>query len=172
LHDREITYSLAVPPSHALARSAQSLYQAMHGSLAECLRRLGFDASLVALQARRADASPLAEPFMCFARRAAGDVIVGKHKVGGSAQRRWRGAVLQHGSVLLAASPAAPEFLGLNDLAVTAGTADSVIAIWREFLPAALQANLSSGELAAEQCRHAAEIAAEKYQRPAWNQRR
>ena len=57
------------------------------------------------------------QPFLCFQRRAPGDVLVAGEKVAGSAQRRCRGAVLQHGSVLLARSPAAPELLGLKELA-------------------------------------------------------
>ena len=53
---------------------------------------------------------------MCFQRRAPGDVLVKGEKIAGSAQRRCRGAVLQHGSVLLARSPAAPELDGLKEL--------------------------------------------------------
>jgi lipoate-protein ligase A len=39
------------------------------------------------------------------------------HKFVGSAQRRRGGAVLQHGSVLLARSPDVPELLGVCDVA-------------------------------------------------------
>ncbi|NIL97049.1 MAG: lipoate--protein ligase family protein, partial [Planctomycetales bacterium] len=55
--------------------------------------------------------------FLCFLRRAAGDVLVGGTKIAGSAQRRRRGAVLQHGSVLLQTSESSPELAALNDLA-------------------------------------------------------
>ena len=34
------------------------------------------------------------EPFLCFQRRVPGDVLIGPHKIAGSAQRRHRGAVL------------------------------------------------------------------------------
>jgi lipoyl(octanoyl) transferase len=56
------------------------------------------------------------EPFLCFQRRAAGDVVVGDFKVLGSAQRRRQGALLQHGSLLLGRSAAAPELPGLREL--------------------------------------------------------
>jgi len=36
-------------------------------------------------------------PFLCFQRRAPGDVLVGRTKVAGSAQRRSSGAVLHAG---------------------------------------------------------------------------
>jgi len=55
-------------------------------------------------------------PFLCFQRRSPGDVLVGPVKIAGSAQRRLRGAVLQHGSVLLGRSLAAPELAGLREV--------------------------------------------------------
>jgi lipoate-protein ligase A len=54
--------------------------------------------------------------FLCFERRSPGDVVVAGMKVGGSAQRRNRGALLQHGSVLLRRSPFAPELPGIAEL--------------------------------------------------------
>ena len=45
-----------------------------------------------------------AEPFLCFSRGDARDIVLGSHKIMGSAQRRRRGAVLQHGALLLARS--------------------------------------------------------------------
>ncbi|MEX1094469.1 MAG: hypothetical protein WED34_00375 [Planctomycetales bacterium] len=64
------------------------------------------------------------EAFLCFARGDARDVVCAGHKVLGSAQRRRRGAVLQHGSLLLLRSEFAPEFPGLRDL-VPAAELDS-----------------------------------------------
>ena len=43
-------------------------------------------------------------------------MLLAGHKVLGSAQRRRRGAVLQHGSLLLQRSPHAPDLFGLIDL--------------------------------------------------------
>jgi lipoate-protein ligase A len=44
------------------------------------------------------------------------DVVLGPNKVLGSAQRRRRGAILQHGSLVLQTSPQAPEVPGLTEL--------------------------------------------------------
>jgi lipoate-protein ligase A len=167
LHDRELTYSLAVPPSHPLTRSPEQIYQAVHGSLFGCLREFGFDAALVS--------SPAAndpQPFLCFHRRALGDVVIGSHKIAGSAQRRWRGAVLQHGSILLAASPAAPELPGLNDLAGSPLAVDAFISLWRGVLPGVPTGELSGDELTVGERTRAAEIAASKYGQAAWTERR
>lgn len=63
-------------------------------------------------------------PFLCFLRRSPGDVLVQsadgsiETKIVGSAQRRARGAVLQHGSILFAQSPFTPELPGLRELQV------------------------------------------------------
>lgn len=57
-----------------------------------------------------------AKPFLCFQRRTDEDLIVAGYKIAGSAQRRAARAVLQHGSVLLAASPLAPQLPGIFQL--------------------------------------------------------
>jgi lipoate-protein ligase A len=56
------------------------------------------------------------EPVLCFAREDEHDLVLDGHKILGSAQRRRRGAILQHGGLLLAASSVTPELLGLKDL--------------------------------------------------------
>jgi lipoate-protein ligase A len=128
LHHREVTYALVIPRSHALALCTAELYLAVHASVAALLggerfgvRRRGDPGSAVERERR---------PFLCFNDRDPEDLVVGSHKVVGSAQRRRAGAVLQHGSVLLAASPLTPELPGLSDL--TAAPADT--AFWAERL--------------------------------------
>jgi lipoate-protein ligase A len=56
------------------------------------------------------------DPFLCFGRGDPNDIVLGSHKIVGSAQRRRRGAVLQHGSVLLRRSRHAEEYPGVLDL--------------------------------------------------------
>lgn len=112
LHDRELTYSLAIPASSAWAKTAEKLYSATHDALAAALRSLGLTARICPASQRKRTG----EPFLCFERRAVGDLLVGDVKIAGSAQRRHRGAVMQHGSVLLRASRFAPELPGLEDV--------------------------------------------------------
>ena len=89
----------------------QGLYEAVHASLIETLMEMG-------IAATKFDGPRMAgeQPFLCFERREPGDVIAGGCKIGGSAQRRQRGAVLQHGSVLLGQSQFAPELTGIREL--------------------------------------------------------
>ena len=132
LHDREITYALAVPRSHPLGRGGVDLYRAVHAAIAGLLENAG----VVARRRGTVDpaADPSGRPLLCFADRDPEDLVVAGHKVVGSAQRRRSGAVLQHGSVLLARSPFARELPGLTDL----WEADGLVVDWAERLGASL----------------------------------
>lgn len=95
LHDREVTYSVTAPVS---TLSLGESYAVINALLLDALARLGVRAT-VAVAARR----PLRpEGAACFAEPGAGELTVGGAKLVGSAQLREDGALLQHGSILLA----------------------------------------------------------------------
>jgi len=98
LHDGELTYSIALPARHELVRgNPLRLYEVVHDALIECLRRL----DVPAYRGCPSDGSgPTRGPFFCFARRHCLDVLIGHDKLAGSAQRRTRRGILQHGSIL------------------------------------------------------------------------
>jgi lipoate-protein ligase A len=140
LHDRELTYSLVVPADFSVAATTgetgpRALYHAMHQSLIAALSGIGVAANLCDCPLPAPSGS---QPFMCFARHCDGDVLIQHHKVAGSAQRKHRGAVLQHGSVLLDASPLAPELLGISQLASTAISPELLGQLWLPHLTASL----------------------------------
>jgi lipoate-protein ligase A len=93
-HARELTYALAQPASEVSLRQS---YRAIHGMLADAIRRLGAPALLAADPPRAAGLGAGA----CFAQPVGGEVVVAGRKVVGSAQLREDGALLQHGSMLL-----------------------------------------------------------------------
>jgi lipoate-protein ligase A len=146
LHDHELTYSLAVPPAHPLARDNQQLYFAVHQVIIEAM--MEEETSIQQLQPltlwqKNSQYLQTEEPFLCFQRRSRGDVVFGhsngtQHKVVGSAQRRRRGAILQHGSILLARSPAAPELPGLTELSKIQTDAHTLTGRLQNLLPTAL----------------------------------
>ena len=114
VHHHEWTYSCVVPAGDPKTARGPDLYDVVHQSIIDELVTLA-NGPIAGLGLRETvDGSD--EPALCFARSAAEDVVCGKHKVLGSAQRRRRGAVLQHGSLLLRSSTHAPEFFGLEDL--------------------------------------------------------
>jgi lipoate-protein ligase A len=186
LHDRELTYSLTLPAR--LVPDPQALYTRVHCATIELLMRMaGGEGSGWALRLcdRDSAASAGAEPFLCFQRRSCGDVLLrqpadvssdasgtSEWKILGSAQRRRRGAVLQHGSLLLERSPAAPELPGLGDLTGLAFPAER----WRKALPAALAEalgiRLQEGGMSAAVRTAADAIARQKYGAREWSRRR
>ncbi|MFV2068046.1 MAG: biotin/lipoate A/B protein ligase family protein [Pirellulales bacterium] len=117
VHDVELTYSLVLPSDHPSAANPCCLYDLVHGELIATLGAHGIHAQFYRdVEPNESGGTNRGEPFLCFERRAAVDVVIDGVKVAGSAQRRQRGAVLQHGSVLLARSTAAPELPGMLEL--------------------------------------------------------
>lgn len=172
-HDREITYAVVVPADHPLARPSTALYRAIHRAIADRLRGVG-----VAARRRGDDPAPdpaAPRPFLCFADRDADDVVAGPAKLVGSAQRRRAGAVLQHGSLLLARSPTTPELPGLADLAPSSAGGDPA-ATWRDVLRDVLPAVVAAGAVA-EECTsrerdRADKLRSDVYSDPNWTRRR
>lgn len=168
VHDRELTYSLAAPIGRA-TDAGRRLYRLLHAALAEMLSGLGIEARLC--PAASSHDGPRG-PFLCFQRRAEGDVLCGDAKLIGSAQRRFQNAVLQHGSLLLGASPAAPELPGVESLTSVRLTDDG----WRgrvgEAIAAALKLRLNSSRLNDDEHDEAQNLSREKYGHPAWTCRK
>ncbi|MEN6407760.1 MAG: lipoate--protein ligase family protein [Thermoguttaceae bacterium] len=179
LHDHELTYSFAVPSDHPLAVDRLGFYRAVHQTLIETLSDWGVAATMFAESSGQPDPR---EPgcadrrmdhcFLCFQRRAPGDVLVGQAKVAGSAQRRCQGAVLQHGSVLLARSDAAPELDGLEELSGRRIAPQSLVEAWLKRLTALVAVFERIDGLSPTQRRRAEQLAVEKYGHPSWTERR
>jgi lipoate-protein ligase A len=142
MHDRELTYSMCLPRSHPLSRQSAHLYGVAHSALLRVLAQLGIHARMHNDRAehKASDHSPqdTSEHFLCFARRTAADVVAESEqdrvKIVGSAQRRRRGAVLQHGALLLDASKFAPELPGLHQVNSQELDLPALIAAWCDHL--------------------------------------
>ncbi len=165
VHDREMTYSLAAPVGRS-PDAGRRLYRQVHAAVVDVLARLGACAKLC--DAPRHGG----EPFLCFQRHTAGDVLLGDAKIAGSAQRRQHDAVLQHGSLLLGASPAAPELPGVESLTGL----ELPVAEWSSLLSRAvaeaLQLRMVPVALSEAERQEAARIAQEKYGQVCWNRRK
>lgn len=115
VHDHDWTYSIAIPAacSEPNVGAAQPLYDCLHASVVEWLSGFGVEAQMWP----HAECTPAGDcHFLCFQRRSLGDVVAANSKLMGSAQRRFQGAILQHGSLLLARSRYAPSLSGLAEL--------------------------------------------------------
>src|SRR5262249_18572075 len=111
-------------------------------------------------------------PFLCFTDRDPEDLVLGGSKVVGSAQRRRGHAVLQHGSVLLARSPAVPELSGASDLAPIPADPSAWAGLLGRHVPAGLGLRAEPAEVPAAARRLAAELERTVYRDPTWTRRR
>jgi lipoate-protein ligase A len=150
-HDADWTYSLAFPPLHSWYHlKAVESYKAVHEWLARAFSALG-------VSTRLAPTALATAPGQCFAGAERFDLLLQDAKIAGAAQRRNRSGLLIQGSVqprgtswnrsewekaMLNAAPGAPEL------------------VWRELPPdVSFQDRVD-------------QLAAEKYSRDQYNQRR
>ncbi|MBI2081812.1 MAG: lipoate--protein ligase family protein [candidate division NC10 bacterium] len=101
LHQHELTYAVAFPEDFFGPGGVQEDYRRISRGLLLGLRRLGVRADL-----RRGASGRGPVSSVCFLATSRFELAVGGRKLVGSAQRRLRGAVLQHGSVLVDLEPA------------------------------------------------------------------
>ena len=175
LHDRELTYSLVLPAIHPLAHDTQLLYDAVHRVLVQILR-------IAIAGAPRWQVEPCTESseqdrFLCFQRRFLGDILLSRegttrHKVVGSAQRRRRGAVLQHGSILLGRSEVATELPGIRELTGIDIRPETLLATMPTALAKSLNLDLSPAEFSTDRNSATGLIRQEKYSTESWTKRR
>jgi len=174
LHDDELTYSFAFPRKLRIAAVPQKLVADVHSAFIAALSRVLPVLQTAALHSgAEGKELPGGEPFLCFARRSPGDLVAGAEKALGSAQRSQRGAVLQHGSLPLRRSSAAPEIAGLADLAagfrpdparLCAAVEDDLSRRWN--------AVFTAGELSTAELALAALLTVDRHANPEWIERR
>jgi lipoate-protein ligase A len=104
LHGDDVTYSAVFPADGILgAGGIGATYKRLAGLLLRALRSLGIEADLA--RSRASDETQAALP--CFTAAARNEILVEGRKLIGSAQRRTRSAVLQHGAILVRGNQAA-----------------------------------------------------------------
>ncbi len=98
LHAHELTYSVVTPCS---SRNLKAIYRSINKGLLEGLRLLGIRAALTDEGASSHELYHQAVSIACFSASARSEIQYEGRKLIGSAQRRYGGIVLQHGSLLL-----------------------------------------------------------------------
>jgi len=167
VHDRELTYSYTLPAERHRRGAAEELYDAFHASLIEALSNWRIAANRCAL-AKESSSSQ----WLCFQRRTSADVLIGDAKICGSAQRRHEGGVLQHGSVLLATSPAAPELPGIAELTGRVVGPRELATAWLERLIRRLATQFSRETVDDVEISAASRLQSSRFEHPAWNEKR
>jgi len=203
-HHCELTYALVLAESDSpRAVPVRRLYDVVHRAIIRLLADLGVQAFLAEESAAAETPSRpagsaggrRARPFFCFARQAPFDVLVSsaaaRHgrgmKIAGSAQRRIRGVVLQHGSILLNAGArstnvgvglAPPAWtvaraltrqeVGVNNIVPRALTLREAADALRGSLADALSVEFDEVTLTPEESAEARRLAREKYLDDTW----
>lgn len=166
VHQHELTYALALPPGGDWQVRSRPWLCRMHGVIAAALAALGVVVSCPSEEKKLGD-------VLCFLHQTPGDLLCGEAKVVGSAQRKQRGALLQHGAILLAQSPYTPALPGLHELV---GFDPLRVGELREALLAALSREtgwrLEPADWTATDRDRIAELAETKYRRASWNRKR
>lgn len=143
-HGRDLTYALIIPASaRPLPQSSRSVYTLVHSALRDAVRESGCQAELAT-----EDAPAISEA--CFARPVTADVMANGRKIAGAAHRRTRAGLLHQGSI---------QQVDLSD----------------DFAPGfahALSQQFDEISVDTRLLDRAREIAATKYEKTSWLQRR
>lgn len=172
LHHHELTYSFAIPANHPLSQSPPELYRIIHQPIIDVLAMHHLD-----VEFRGVSFTSKTEPFLCFGRGDERDLLYRGTKILGSAQRRRRGAIVQHGSLLLQTSEYAPQFPGLlnqvkqTNLYKTAFLAQLTEG-FSQAIAEAIGLSLVSQNLTEDESLLASQLEKEKYSQTGWTSRK
>jgi lipoate-protein ligase A len=166
VHDREITYALGLPAGPPW-QTGESWLCRMHAILTAALAGLGVSTAACAAAGPEQFAG-----LLCFQHCTPGDLLIGPAKVAGSAQRRQRGALMQHGSLLLATSTHAPALPGIDALSGQSLSAEQTCRAVASRFEEATGWDLSPADWTPAERRRIDELASLKYARDDWNRKR
>ncbi len=193
MHHHELTYSLALPVTDMGPGARGCVYRTVHECVIATLKQMGVAAATyrdtvgvssgctpaersaaptVAPEGLRPAAKNSDESFLCFQRRTSEDLICGGYKILGSAQRRVRGGVLQHGSLLLRVSPHADVLPGANDLSAVDMNATAIAPTIASRIGDAMSISWQCGELHDAELDASRTICTDRYAAAQWTRRR
>ena len=165
VHDRELTYALALP-SGSPWQDGESWMPRMHRIIADALVRFG-----VETDAKQGDAQ-LFGPVLCFQQQTLGDLVCRGGKIVGSAQRKHRRCLLQHGSILVEQSPHAPALAGIRELTGVAVPIKALNAAIVERFRDATGWEIAKEAWTSVEEAAIATLERDKYRHPGWNEKR
>ena len=95
-HDDDLTYTLAVPPCHAICKlDRMESYRVVHEAVMDAVHKLGTDAVLAAADMGDHTKATL----QCFVSPSMHDILGKNGKLAGAAQRRGHSGILHQGSI-------------------------------------------------------------------------
>jgi lipoyl(octanoyl) transferase len=169
VHDplHEITYSLALPTGATWQPPGESWICQMHYLIRDALQTFQ-----VTTHAVICGEEQKLGPVLCFQHQTAGDLTCDGSKVAGSAQRKWKGALLQHGSILLSRSPFAPDLPGIAEQSGVMLDRNQLIAVVIQYFTQKTGWIVKPADWSREEEQEAEQIEREKYSTAEWNEKR
>lgn len=168
MHDLELTYSFVATVHDSRSDQFTRWFDIFHETLIDVLARW----SIIAHLSGNPQPGAPTDPFLCFQRRHEVDVVVDGFKICGSAQRRHQKAILQHGSVLLHQSQAAPELPGLSELTRRNISPGKLTNAWSDAIKNKFQRSYVYKPLTSEELAAAHSIEEGKFACEAWTHKR
>jgi lipoate-protein ligase A len=167
VHHHELTYALALPPGREWQPGNSPWLCRMHNIIATALALLGVGGvSCPGTERKLGD-------VLCFLHQTPGDLLCGAAKIVGSAQRKQRGALLQHGAILLEQSPHTPALPGLRELAgFDLQRVDELMQALLDAFAADTGWRVEPAGWTASERTRVADLAESKYRRTSWNCKR
>ncbi len=166
VHHYELTYALALPAvSSGQGRGQSSWLCRMHAIISDSLRKLGVNPETFSNE------QP-APNLLCFHHLTPGDLVLSRAKIVGSAQRKQRGCLLQHGSILLSVSPHAPTLPGILELTGRTIPIPALASALEKLFIAKTGWTLTAADWTPGEQERIEELVQTKYGHPAWNQKR
>ena len=167
VHHHEITYALALPGGVPWQSKEPYLIR-VHRVIVNALAELG-----LAGKVELVGANPIRHgDVLCFQQFTTGDVLCSGKKIVGSAQRKYRHAILQHGSILLAMSEHAPQLPGIKEIAGVTLAAkqleDSIV----HTLAKETSWRIEQGTWSDREKSEIEQLIVERYANAEWNERR
>ena len=165
IHHHELTYALALPAGPA--EKGVNWTCRMHEIIRTALGSFGTAAAASACGRETGRGA-----FLCFEHQTPGDIVLGDMKVVGMRPTAAPCALLQHGSILLSASPFAPQRRGICDLANTVIAPDRLATEFVNSFSQLTGWRLHSAAWSNEMIARREQLAADRYRHPAWTERR
>lgn len=183
LHDKELTYSFIIDEG-SMPKGVIDSYKAISKGIVDALGSIGLKAEMNELVEKDK------KSMVCFNNPSWYEIVIGKKKVVGSAQKRVGGKILQHGSVLLEADieKMASLFNVDDKISLIARLKERVTSINEELKKKVMYSTLSKAmekgfkdnlkakvikdRLTPEELASAEKLSKEKYSTEGWNYRR
>jgi lipoate-protein ligase A len=165
VHDRELTYALALPEGPPWQTRGESSVRQMHIVLQDVFASYGVATVLCERERKLGE-------VLCFLHHTRDDLLLGDAKIVGSARRKMRGALVQHGGILLAQSPHTPALPGVAERTGVSLTTAQFLAALSRCLAQRSGWRLKPDDWTEAERLHIDVVSRTKYASSAWNDKR